>query len=79
MTLARRPAVVGFVLVQQDGRWKVGADYLAEVTIQTSIGDSVRVGGALVPAGLSRVAAARRLPCDGRTRGARDRRVDRAS
>lgn len=52
VTLAGLPAVVGFGLVQEGGRWKVGADYLAEVTIQTSIGDSVRVGGALVPAGL---------------------------
>lgn len=49
VTLAGRPATVGFVLVQQDERWKVGDDYLAVVTIQTSIGDSVRVGGALVP------------------------------
>ena len=51
VTLAAEPATVGFVLVPQDGRWKVGGDYLAEVTIQTSIGDSVRIGGALVPAG----------------------------
>jgi len=48
--LGGEPAVVGFVLVLQDGRWRVTADALAEVTIQTSIGDSVRVGGALVPA-----------------------------
>ena len=49
--LAAEPGVLGFVLIQQDGRWKVGGDHLAEVTIQTSIGDSVRIGGALVPAG----------------------------
>jgi hypothetical protein len=50
VTLGGEPAIVDFVLTEQDGRWKVGADALAEVTIQTSIGDSVRIGGALVPA-----------------------------
>ena len=35
VTLAGQRAVVGFVLVQEGGRWQVGADYLADVTIQT--------------------------------------------
>jgi hypothetical protein len=50
VTLGGGPAIVEFVLTEQDGRWKVGPGALADVTIQTSIGDSVRIGGALVPA-----------------------------
>lgn len=43
-------AVVTFALAQHDGRWKVG-DYLASLQATTTIGDSLRVGGVLVPAG----------------------------
>jgi hypothetical protein len=49
VTLDGDRAIVDFVLTEQDGRWKVGADALAEVTIHTSIGDSARIGGVLVP------------------------------
>lgn len=50
VTLAGRPGIVGFVLTQQNGSWRVGADYLASLEAATSMGDSVRVGGTLVPA-----------------------------
>ncbi len=46
--LAGEPAIVGFVLTERDGRWMIGGDYLGELEVETSIGDSVRVGGALV-------------------------------
>lgn len=44
------PAVVGFGLVEQDGGWKIGGDYLASLEVHTTVGDSVRVGGELFPA-----------------------------
>ena len=44
------PAVVLFVLTQEDGRWRVAADHLGSLEVETTIGDSVRVGDALVPA-----------------------------
>lgn len=52
VTLGGEPGIVGFTLTERDGRWLVGSDYLAELTAQTSIGDSVRVGGVLAPAGV---------------------------
>ncbi|GAA1958338.1 hypothetical protein [Microbacterium deminutum] len=48
--LGGEKAVVTFSLTQQDGRWKV-ADYLASLEVKTTMGDSARVGGVLVPAG----------------------------
>ncbi|MET0736476.1 MAG: hypothetical protein ABWY55_12645 [Microbacterium sp.] len=45
-----RPVVVHFVLEEQDGGWRVGGDYLVPLEATTTIGDSVRVGGALAPA-----------------------------
>jgi hypothetical protein len=49
VTLDGEPAIVRFVLTAHDGRWKVSADALAEVAVHTSIGDSVRIGGVLLP------------------------------
>ncbi|MET0811974.1 MAG: hypothetical protein ABWY03_02895 [Microbacterium sp.] len=49
--LGGEPAVVGFTLTDTDAGWKVDADYLATLDITTTVGDSVRVGGALVPVG----------------------------
>lgn len=48
--LAGSPATVFFSLALVDGRWMLGADYLATLTATTTLGDSVRVGDALVPA-----------------------------
>ena len=48
--LGGAPAVVVFSLTQQDGRWTIGEDSLASLRVETSIGDSVHVGGVLVPA-----------------------------
>lgn len=48
--LGGEPGVIVFTLTQQDGRWKVGEDPLASLRVDTSIGDSVHVGGVLVPA-----------------------------
>ncbi len=39
-----------FTLARQHGRWLV-ADNLASLEVRTTIGDSVRIGGVLVPAG----------------------------
>jgi hypothetical protein len=44
------PAVIVFTLTQRDGRWTIGDDSVASLQVDTSIGDSVRVGGVLVPA-----------------------------
>jgi hypothetical protein len=45
--LGGSPAVVGFTLVQHDGTWKV-KDPFGSLTATTTLGDSVRVGDALV-------------------------------
>lgn len=42
--------VVGFSLTREGGGWRVGADHLATLEVETTIGDSVRVGGVLVAA-----------------------------
>jgi hypothetical protein len=47
--LSGSPAVVGFTLVQVDGKWKV-KDPFGSLTATTTLGDSVRVGDALVKA-----------------------------
>lgn len=50
-TLGGEPAVIGFTLTETGAGWRVDADYLATLDVTTTIGDAVRVGGALVPAG----------------------------
>lgn len=52
VTIAGEAAIVAFDLVQRDGRWVLAGDFLATLDVSTSIGDSVRVGDALVPAGV---------------------------
>ncbi|SDH03926.1 hypothetical protein [Microbacterium pygmaeum] len=49
--LGGEPATVDFVLSGEDGGWKVDADALASLEVTTTIGDSVRIGGALTPTG----------------------------
>jgi hypothetical protein len=54
-TLAGEHATIGFALTQHDGRWVLGSDALAHLEVSTTMGDSVRIGGALVPAGIVRL------------------------
>lgn len=46
-----QPAVVGFTLAQTAAGWRVTGDFLATLTVSSTIGDAVRVGGVLVPTG----------------------------
>jgi uncharacterized membrane protein len=48
-TLDEAPATVHFALAQEGGRWRLAADFLRAVTVQTTLGDSVRVGDAVLP------------------------------
>ena len=48
--LGGEPAVIRFTLTQEDGRWRVAGDHLASLRVDSSIGDSVHVGGVVVPA-----------------------------
>jgi hypothetical protein len=42
---------VGFSLERRDGRWLVADDALRTVTVTTSIGTSIGIGGTVLPAG----------------------------
>jgi hypothetical protein len=48
--LGGEQAVVGFLLGREGGRWVVTADYAASLEVATTLGDSVLVGGVLMPA-----------------------------
>lgn len=50
VTLGGEAATIGFVLSRANGRWVLSGDYLATLEASTTIGDSVQIGDALLPA-----------------------------
>ncbi|HET8926807.1 MAG TPA: hypothetical protein VFN24_03155 [Microbacterium sp.] len=51
VTLDGQPGVIGFLLAQESGTWRLAADSLAQIDISSSLGDSAQVGGVTVPLG----------------------------
>ena len=51
VSLGGEPVTVGFTLTETGAGWRISGDYLATLAVTTTIGDSVRVGGALVAVG----------------------------
>ncbi len=49
--LGGEAGTVSFGLSLVEGRWRLSGEYSATLTVTTSLGDSVRIGEALVPAG----------------------------
>lgn len=56
VALGESRRTVGFVMELSDGGWRLTGDYLASLSVTTSLGDSVWIGDALVPVGTDRIA-----------------------